>query len=45
LFKDYDSIPVGEDLRGGNTLPLDDVRAWFASFADQVWAKIGTFDV
>lgn len=45
LFKDYDSIPVAAALRGGNTLPLDDVRVWFADFATRVWAQIDTFDV
>jgi hypothetical protein len=45
LFKDYSSIPVEEALRGGNTLPLNDVRGWFATFAGQVWAKIETFNV
>lgn len=45
LFKDYDSLSVTSDLRGGNILPLDDVRAWFSDFADRVWAQIGKFDV
>lgn len=45
LFKDYDSLQLALDKRGGNTLPLDDVRAWFADFADRVWARISTFDV
>lgn len=45
LFKDYDSLLVLPGLRGGNTLPLDDVRAWFADFADRVWAHIEKFDV
>lgn len=45
LFKDYDSLSVPLDVRGGNTLPLDDVRAWFADFATRVWAKIERFDV
>lgn len=45
LFKDYDSLQVSLDVRGGNTLPLDDVRAWFADFAERVWARIETFDV
>ena len=45
LFKDYDSLAVGADVRGGNTLPLDDVRIWFADFADRVWAQIEKFDV
>ncbi len=45
LFKDYDSLSVASDVRGGNTLPLDDVRAWVADFADRVWAQIEKFDV
>lgn len=45
LFKDYDSLQVALNVRGGNTLPLDDVRAWFADFSDRVWARILTFDV
>ncbi|MCP1289658.1 hypothetical protein NK214_05585 [Chromobacterium sp. S0633] len=45
LFKDYDSLSVESDMRGGNTLPLDDVRAWFADFADRVWGQIEKFDV
>lgn len=45
LFKDYDSLQVSLDVRGGNTLPLDDIRAWFADFAERVWAQIETFDV
>jgi hypothetical protein len=31
--------------RGGNTMPLDDVRGWFASFAALVWTKVEAFDV
>ena len=45
LFKDYDSLEVSLDVRGGNTLPLDDVRVWFADFVERVWARIATFDV
>jgi hypothetical protein len=45
LFKDYDSLSVASHLRGGNTLPLDDVRVWFADFANRVWAQIEKFDV
>lgn len=45
LFKDYDSLQVALNVRGGNTLPLDDVRAWFADFSNRVWARIATFDV
>lgn len=45
LFKDYDSLSVASDLRGGNTLPLDDVRDWFADFANRVWAHIEKWNV
>ena len=45
LFKDYDSIPVDAARRGGNTLPLDDVRAWFADLAKAVWVQIDSYDV
>lgn len=45
LFKDYDTLSVATDVRRGNTLPLDDVRAWFAEFANRVWAQIAKFDV
>ena len=40
LFDDYASVtPVRPD-RFGDTLPLDDVRAWFAKLAVGVWEKI-----
>lgn len=45
LFKDYDGLGVALEMRGGNTLPLDDVRAWFSDFASRVWAQIETFHV
>lgn len=45
LFKDYDSLAVAPEMRGGNTLPLDDVREWFADFAHRVWAQIDKLDV
>ena len=45
LFKDYDGLGVAPEMRGGNTLPLEDVRAWFSDFASRVWAQIETFDV
>ncbi len=45
LFKGFDAIADDITLRGGHTLPLDDIRGWFAAFADQVWSKIDTFDV
>lgn len=45
LFAGYDAITGDVALRSGNTLPLDDVRAWFAAFSAQVWEKIEAFDV
>jgi hypothetical protein len=45
LFKDYDSLLVGSDVRSGNTFPLDDVRGWFVDFAERVWVQIEKFDV
>jgi hypothetical protein len=45
LFKDYDSLSVATALRNGNTLPLDEIRPWFADFAVRVWAQIDAFDV
>lgn len=45
LFKDYDSLSVATEMRRGNTLPLDDVRGWFADFANRVWAQIERLDV
>jgi hypothetical protein len=45
LFKGYDSIVGDIATRGGNTMPLDDVRAWFSAFAALIWTKIEVFDV
>ena len=45
LFAGYNAIAGDVEARGGNTLPLDDIRAWFAAFSDRVWAKIEAFDV
>ena len=45
LFSGYDSIVGAIDTRGGNTMPLDDVRGWFAGFAALVRTKIEAFDV
>lgn len=45
LFRGFDEIADNITSRGGHTLPLDDIRGWFAVFADQVWAKIDSFDV
>ncbi len=45
LFTGYDAIAGDIVTRGGNTMPLDDVRSWFAGFAALVWAKIEAFDV
>jgi len=45
LFAGFDCIAGDAATRSGNTLPLDDVRSWFADFAKQVWAKIEAFNV
>ncbi|WP_333822944.1 hypothetical protein [Pinisolibacter sp.] len=45
LFAGYDAIDGDVAIRGGNTMPLDDVRGWFAAFSAQVWAKIEVLDV
>ena len=45
LFKGYDAITGDIATRVGNTMPLEDVRAWFAAFAAMVWTKIEAFDV
>ncbi len=45
LFTGYDAIAGDIAIRGGNTMPLDDVRAWFAAFSTRVWARIEAFDV
>lgn len=45
LFKGYDAIAGDIASRGGNTMPLDDIRSWFAGFAALAWAKIDAFDV
>lgn len=45
LFKDYDSLLITTTMRGGNTFPLDDVRAWFADFSVRVWTEIEKFNV
>lgn len=45
LFAGYDTIAGDVATRGGNTMPLDDVRGWFAGFSALVWAKIEAFDV
>lgn len=45
LFTGYDAIGGEVATRNGNTMPLDDVRDWFAGFAALVWAKIEALDV
>ncbi|MGF7163319.1 hypothetical protein FHS85_004982 [Rhodoligotrophos appendicifer] len=45
LFAGYDAIAGDITTRGGNTMPLDDVRGWFTVFAALVWMKIEAFDV
>jgi hypothetical protein len=45
LFAGYDTITAEVARRAGNTFPLDDIRAWFADFSTEVWAKIDAIDV
>ncbi len=45
LFTGFDAIVDDIKSRDGSTLPLDDIRAWFAAFADEVWTKIENFNV
>jgi len=45
LFKGYETVAENMVARGGNTMPLDDIRGWFANFAERVWRKIEAFDV
>ncbi|MBS7671496.1 hypothetical protein [Croceicoccus gelatinilyticus] len=45
LFSGYDTIAGDVTTRGGDTMPLDDVRAWFEDFSGRVWARIEAFDV
>ncbi|MEO1211253.1 MAG: hypothetical protein AAFX78_17150 [Cyanobacteria bacterium J06638_20] len=45
LFTGFETIADDIESRGGSTLPLDNIRDWFAAFAGEVWAKIENFDV
>lgn len=45
LFTGYDAIAGDITTRSGNTMPLDDIRMWFAAFSSRVWARIEAFDV
>ncbi|AWW74435.1 hypothetical protein CD351_08355 [Erythrobacter sp. KY5] len=45
LSSGYDAIAGDVATRGGNIMPLDGVRAWFADFSARVWARIEAFDV
>lgn len=45
LFSGYDALAADVTVRGGNTMPLDNVRGWFAGFSAMVWARIEGFDV
>jgi len=45
LFGGFDGVGAGVGDRAGDTLPLDNIRPWFADFSDKVWAKIDNFDV
>lgn len=45
LFGGFDVIAGVVDNRIGNTLPLNDIRAWFVEFSKLVWSEIEGFDV
>lgn len=45
LFSGFDAIAGDVANRAGNTLPLDDIHAWFTDFSALVWRKIEAFDV
>jgi hypothetical protein len=40
LFDDYARVTPTRENRLGDTLPLQDVRAWFANLAGRIWDKI-----
>jgi hypothetical protein len=40
LFDDYANVTPTREDRFGDTLPLQDVRAWFADLAGRIWDKI-----
>jgi len=40
LFDDYAKVTPERPDRFGDTLPLSDVRAWFADLAHRIWDKI-----
>ena len=40
LFEDYANVTSVREDRFGDTLPLQDVRAWFADLASRIWDKI-----
>ena len=40
LFRNYGNLPAPLEARLGDTFPVADVRAWFASFAAVIWTKI-----
>jgi hypothetical protein len=45
LFAGYSAITPALESRYGDTFPLDDIRPWFAAFADRVWQKIEAANV
>jgi hypothetical protein len=45
LFGGFDGVGTVLGDRAGDTLPLDNIRAWFADFSHRVWARIDGFDV
>lgn len=40
LFDDYANVTPAREDRFGDTLPLQDVRVWFADLAGRIWDKI-----
>lgn len=40
LFAGFRAITPNIEDRQGNTFPVDDIRTWFAAFAERVWAFI-----
>ncbi len=40
LFDNYANVTPAREDRFGDTLPLLDVRAWFADLAARIWDKI-----
>jgi hypothetical protein len=45
LFKDFKEVTPNIHDRFGHTLPLQEIRPWFAAFAEKVWQQIEATDV